>query len=227
MQITALLVAVLLIGSVVAQSPPTYPPRTLDVTAKTCSGVGCTNNCYGATFPGGTCHQSRANSSESEELFCDEAGICMGVTIYEGPNCDGRVFPLAYSARRVSNQCDGADRCPFRWTSINYVGNFRAQINFNCTSDCATGCQYAALVDTRSCWNLGKFSGTIDSIDACNWVNADQFNGPCTRETVTVRNSIEEGVCFTEFNGLISSPFQCERGNKLKGGKVVKTIKKV
>ena len=219
MQVTALLVAVLLIGTAVAQTTaPTRPPWPgVDVTAKTCLGSTCAADCNANTFQGDVCHTSRRNSSQSEALLCNQAGVIMSLSIYGRPGCDGPTIWLPSVSRRVSAQCNGANACPLRWSSFTYLGNFRLQINFNCTSDCATGCQYATVVDTRSCWSLGAgpgragISGTVDSIDAGSWVNADQFVGECSRESVIERNSIEENVCFPEFGGFLSSSFQCER----------------
>ena len=134
----------------------------------------------------------------------------MSLSIYGKPNCEGPTIWAAYASRRVSSQCNGADQCPLRWSSFTYLGNFRLQINFNCSADCTSNCQYASVVDTRSCWSLGPLSGTVDSIDAGRGVNADQFAGTCSRENVIERNSVEEGVCFAEFVGLLSSTFQCE-----------------
>ena len=217
MQVTALLVAVLLIGSVAAQG------QGYDVTARQCLGANCNQDCTGYTFPGGVCHQSRRNSSQYEALFCNVAGVCMDLEIYMGANCNGQ----AVSSRRISNQCDGADACPFRWSAFNYLGNNKLQINFNCTSDCVSNCQHAGIVDITTCWNLGRISGTVENIGACRWINADQFSGLCSPKTVIVRNSVEEGVCFTEFNGLFSSTYQCEGAPPMKGLKVIKTTKKL
>ena len=231
MQVTALLVAVLLIGFVAAQTTaPTRPPGPgFDVTAKQCFGATCTGLCDGFTTAGGVCHQSRRNNTQYESLYCNENGVCMSLQIYMGAGCNGRVFP----SRRIANQCDGANACPFRWSSFNYLGNFRLQINFNCTSDCTTGCELEGIVDTRSCWNLGKISGTVDSIDSCRWINADLFQtnpssgSTCSRNNVVVRNSIEENVCFVEFGGIGSSTYQCEGAPPPKGAKVIKTAKKL
>ena len=212
MQAIALFVAVLLIGTAVAHTTaPTRPPFPgVDVTAKTCLGSTCNVDCNAQTFQGDVCHGSRRNSSQSEALLCNEAGVIMSLSIYGKPNCEGPTIWAAYASRRVSSQCNGADQCPLRWSSFTYLGNFRLQINFNCSADCTSNCQYASVVDTRSCWSLGPLSGTVDSIDAGRWVNADQFAGTCSRENVIERNSVEEGVCFAEFVGLLSSTFQCE-----------------
>ena len=208
MQVTALLVAVLLIGTAVAQTsvPTNTPwPARYDVTMKNCLGASCDQACNGETFPGGVCHTSRRNSSVSEALFCNQAGICLNLQLYMGQNCNGPTFEI----HRISNQCDGDDR--MGWSIHNYLGNNKMQVNLNCSSDCVTGCEVSDVVDITTCWNIGRISGTLDYFGGCRWINADRFVGACSHSSPLLsRMSIEEGVCFQENNGLQSTTFQCE-----------------
>ena len=93
MQVTALLFAVLLIGTVAGQG------QGYDVTARECLGGACDQQCMGLTFPGGVCHQSRRNSSQSDALFCNVAGVCLNMQIYMGQGCNGPTQEI----HRISN----------------------------------------------------------------------------------------------------------------------------
>ena len=226
MQVTALLFAILLIGTVVAQtSAPTNWPRRKDVTMRDCLGASCNQACQGFTLPGGVCHTSRRNSSQSEALYCNEAGVCLNMQIYMQHGCDGPTF----ETRRVSNQCDGDDRSPARWSTFNYLGNNKLQINWNCSSDCVSNCDVSGVVDITTCWNLGRISGTLDYFGPCRWINADRFLGACSHSSPLLsRVSIEEGACFTEEDGLRSATFTCEGAPPPAGKRtVVRHIKKV
>ena len=116
-----------------------------------------------------------------------------------------------------------------RWSAFNYLGNNRLQINWNCSSDCTSNCHTSGIVDIQTCWTLGRISGTLDYFGPCRWINVDRFVGTCSMKTVISRFSVEEGVCFTEENGLRSSTYTCEGAPPAptKSAKVIKSTKKL
>jgi len=204
---TSLFLVAAFVVLAVAQAPPQPTPSPVDVTVKTCYGPTCDGQCRAETVPAFQCKPSRRNTSDYEALYCLFPGLCMDVEMYSGSNCDGQAFEFI----RMGGQCNGDANSPYRWSSWDYLGDFKVLINWNCTSDCLLGCEDQKIVDIRSCFNVGRVSFTLNSVRVCSFINADRYYGnQCYPKQPFSRISVEERTCYTFDDQKYSQHFSIE-----------------